>query len=173
MTAPLPGGSLARQRSTILAMHLGWISTVVALATVWIDHATADVLAQHVRAGYPHYSWAHVHSAATTYVVYLSVVGVAGLITWLSTIRAVKHNKPWTRHAATVIFLLAAGLSLTDLLVRDTSGDTGLPPELGWVGILPCLPGLTAVILLWKDHRREALAMSRGVTSSGYGYRSK
>lgn len=64
-----------------------------------------------------------------------------------------KHNTPWIRLAATVIFLVAAGVSLTDLLVRDTSGDTGLPHELGWVGILPCLPGLVAVILLWKDRR--------------------
>jgi hypothetical protein len=156
MTGHAPAGSLEHRRSTILAMHLGWISTVVALASVWIDHATANVLAQHIRAGYPHYSSAHVHSAATTYLIYLSVVGGAGLIAWLSTIRAVKHNRRWIPSAATVTFILAASLSVTDLLIRDTSGDTGLPPDLGWVGLLPCLPGLVAVILLWKDRRATA-----------------
>lgn len=36
----------------------------------------------------------------------------------------------------------------TCLLVKDSSGDTGLPPVLGWLGMLPSLPGLTAVALL-------------------------
>ena len=37
-----------------------------------------------------------------------------------------------------------------DLLIRDTSGDTGLPPLLGWAGMLPSLAGLVAVALLWS-----------------------
>ncbi len=49
------------------------------------------------------------------------------------------------------MFVLGTGVSLTDLLVKDRSGDTGLPPLLGWVGILPCLPGLAAATLLWRD----------------------
>ena len=41
-------------------------------------------------------------------------------------------------------------VALTDLLIKDTSGDTGLAPMLGWIGILPCSAGLVAVALLWK-----------------------
>jgi hypothetical protein len=48
------------------------------------------------------------------------------------------------------LLALATGIALFDLLVRDTSGDTGLPPLLGWVGLLPCLAGLLAVMRLWK-----------------------
>jgi hypothetical protein len=46
------------------------------------------------------------------------------------------------------------GIAVFDLLVKDTSGDTGLPPLLGWIGMLPCLAGLAAVTLLWigGDH---------------------
>jgi hypothetical protein len=39
---------------------------------------------------------------------------------------------------------------LFDLLVKDTSGDTGLPPLLGWTGMAPCLAGLLALALLWR-----------------------
>jgi hypothetical protein len=48
------------------------------------------------------------------------------------------------------LLALATGIALFDLLVRDTSGDTGLPPLLGCVGLLPCLAGLLAVMRLWK-----------------------
>jgi hypothetical protein len=99
---------------------------------------------------YPTYSQARIASAVTTYLVYLSVVGALGTICWLSTIWAVKAGKGWARAAATALFVLGTSIALTDLLIRDTSGDTGLPPLLGWVGMLPCLAGLFAVTLLWR-----------------------
>ena len=45
---------------------------------------------------------------------------------------------------------LGTAVALVDLLIKDTSGDTGLPPLLGWAGMLPCLAGLLAVTLLWS-----------------------
>jgi hypothetical protein len=153
MTTIAPTSSITHRRSALTAMYLGSLFTLGALAVAWIDHATADTLARHIRAGYPHYSQARVDSAAATYMIYLSVLGALGLVAWLATIRGVTHERKWIRPTATLVFLLAAGLSLTDLLIRDTSGDTGLPPLLGWIGLLPCLPGLLAVILLWKDRR--------------------
>jgi hypothetical protein len=99
--------------------------------------------------GYPTYSQARIASAVTTYLVYLSVVGALGTISWLSTIWA-KAGKRWAHAAATALFVLGTSIALTDLLIRDTSGDTGLPPLLGWVGMLPCLAGLVAVTLLWS-----------------------
>jgi hypothetical protein len=130
--------------------------TAAAIAVVWVDHATANVLAGHIRAGYPDYNKARVDSAALTYVVYLSIVGVIGLISWVSAIRAVRRSSRWVRPAATMTFILAVGLSLTNLLVRDTSGETGLPSVLGWAGLLPCLPGLVAVTFLWMDRDADA-----------------
>jgi hypothetical protein len=48
------------------------------------------------------------------------------------------------------MFALGTSIALTDLLIKDTSGDTGLPPLLGWAGLLPCVAGLLAVTLLWR-----------------------
>jgi hypothetical protein len=138
------------ERSTIGTMYAGLGLTVAALITPYVDHATANVLAGHIRAGYPTYTQARIDSAVTTYLVYLSVVGALGIICWLAAIWALKAGKQWARGAATAMFALGTGIALTDLLIKDTSGDTGLPPLLGWAGILPCLAGLLAVVLLWR-----------------------
>jgi PGF-CTERM motif len=138
------------ERSAIGAMYAGLALTVVAMIVAYVDHATANVLAGHIRAGYPAYTQARIDLAVTTYLVYLSVVGALGIICWLATIWAVKAGKRWARGAATTMFALGTTIALTDLLIKDTSGDTGLPPLLGWAGMLPCLAGLLAVALLWR-----------------------
>ena len=138
------------ERPAIGAMYAGLGLTVVAMIVPYVDHATANMLAGHIRAGYPAYTQARIDSAVTIYLVYLSVVGALGVIGWLGTIRAVKAGKRWARGAATAMFALGTGIALIDLLIKDTSGETGLPPLLGWAGMLPCLAGLLAVTLLWR-----------------------
>jgi len=117
------------ERSAIGAMYAGLGLTVAAMIVAYVDHAV------------------------TTYLVYLSVVGALGIICWLAAIWAVKAGKRWARGAATALFALGTGIALLDLLIKDTSGDTGLPPLLGWAGMLPCLAGLLAVTLLWRRSR--------------------
>jgi alkylation response protein AidB-like acyl-CoA dehydrogenase len=146
------------KRSAIAAMYAGLGLTVAAAIVPYVDHATANVLAGHIRAGYPAYTQARIASAVTTYLIYLSVVGALGAICWLWAIWAVKAGKRSARGAATAMFALGTGIAVTDLLFKDTSGDTGLPPLLGWAGMLPCLAGLLAVALLWRrsgahDHK--------------------
>ena len=141
---------MTTNRSIIATMYAGLALTVTATLVPPIDRATSNTLADHIRTGYPTYSQARIDTAATTYLVYLSIVGVLGVVAWLWTVRVVKMRKRWGRGAATAMVILGTSVALTDLLIKDTSGDTGLPPLLGWVGILPCLPGLLAVTLLWR-----------------------
>jgi ABC-type dipeptide/oligopeptide/nickel transport system permease component len=131
-------------------MYAGLALTFAATIVPHVDHATANLLGDHIRAGYPAYSDARVEAAVTTYLVYLSVVGAFGVAGWLGTIWAVKAGKRWVRECATAMFVFATSVALFDLLIKDTSGDTGLPPLLGWVGMLPCLAGLLAVAFLWR-----------------------
>lgn len=138
------------ERPAIGAMYAGLGLTVVAMIVPYVDHATANVLASHIRAGYPAYTQARIDSAVTIYLVYLSALGALGVICWLAAIRAVKAGNRWARGAATAMFALGTGIAMLDLLIKDTSGDTGLPPLLGWAGMLPCLAGLLAVTLLWR-----------------------
>ena len=57
-----------------------------------------------------------------------------------------------------ILFALGAGIAVFNLIVRDTSGDTGLPPLHGWVGMLPALVGVVAVTLLWRTPRTSSPA---------------
>jgi len=139
-----------RRKPALAAMYAGLGLTTAATIVPYADRATGNVLAGHIAAGYPAYAPARVDAAALTYLIYLSVVGVLGALCWLAAIRAEASGKRWARPAAATLFVTGSAIALFDLLVKDTSGDTGLPPLLGWAGILPCLAGLAAVILQWR-----------------------
>ena len=141
---------ITARTSVIAAMCAGLALTVIATVVPYLDRVTFGTLANHIRAGYPTYSRARIDRAVTTYLVYLTVVGVLGVAGWLWSLHALKADKRWFRGCATSLFLLGTTVALTDLLIKDTSGDTGLPPLLGWIGTAPCLPGLLVVTLLWR-----------------------
>jgi hypothetical protein len=132
------------------ALYAGLALTVVATLVPYLDRATFDTLAAHIRAGYPRYTQVRGDAGADIYLAYLSVIGALGVAGWIWTIHAVKTGWRWVRAAATTILVLATVVTLIDLFIKDTSGDTGLPHLFGWVGLLPCLPGLLAVTLMWR-----------------------
>ncbi|WP_326699299.1 hypothetical protein OG909_19550 [Streptomyces sp. NBC_01754] len=140
-----------RDRLTVGTMCVGLGLTVIAMIVPYLDRG---LLADHVRDGYPTYSQTRVDSAVSTYLILLTVVGALGVVAWLGTIWAVRAGKRWARPTATVMFLLGATIALTGLLTKDTSGDIGLAPALGWAGTAPVLVGLLAVALMWRSPRR-------------------
>jgi hypothetical protein len=146
------------EQSAVGAMYTGLGLTVVAMIVPYIDLATGNMLAGHIKAGYPTYTQGRIDTAVITYLIYLSVVGALGIICWFCAIWAVRTSKRWARSVATLVLALGVGIALFNLLVKDTSGDTGLPPLLGWVGMLPCLAGLLAVTLLWRRSRPTSQA---------------
>ena len=135
-------------RSAIAPLYVGLALTVVSLLVLYVDHATENVLAGHIRGGYPSYDQASIDAAVMTYLVYLSVVGALGILSWLFAIWATSKGRRWARWFGATMFVVGTSIALFNLLVEDTSGDTGLPPLHGWVGLLPSLAGLAAVIWL-------------------------
>jgi len=144
-------------------MYAGLGLTIAATIVLYVDHATGNVLVGHIRAGYPSYGQARIDATVITYLIYLSVLGALGVLSWLFTIWAASTRKPWTRWVATALFAAGTSIALFNLLVKDTSGDTGLPPLLGWVGMLPSLAGLLAVIFLWRKPSRRGESRSPAV----------
>jgi hypothetical protein len=142
-------------KPAIIAMFGGLMLTVITIIILYVDHATANVLADHIRTGYPSYSQSRIDSAVMIYLVYLSAIGVLGIVSWLFVIWGASKNKRLTRWVATGMFALGMSIGLFNLLVRDTSGDTGLPSLLGWVGLLPNIAGILVVILLWRTPRQN------------------
>ncbi|MEV0616611.1 hypothetical protein AB0I81_25070 [Nonomuraea sp. NPDC050404] len=143
--------STRQPRPAIAALYTGLGLTLVALLLPYVNGAA---LSGHIRAGYPSYDQARIGTAVTTWLIYLSVLGALGILGWLCAIWAAGTRKPWARRAATALLPIGAGIALFNLLIRDTSGDTGLPPLLGWTGLLPCLAGLAAVALMWTKQPR-------------------
>jgi hypothetical protein len=130
----------------IVAMGVGLVLTIIATIVPFITGALRD----HIRASYPAYTDAHVDTAVTTWLIILTIIGAFGVVGWLWSIRIVTMGTRWAIWAATAMFVLGTGVAVTNLLITDTSGDTGLAPMLGWIGMLPCLAGLVAVALLWR-----------------------
>jgi hypothetical protein len=131
-------------------MFTGLALTVAATVAPYVDRATGNTLAEHIRDGYPDYSPARVDSAVTAWLVMLTVIGALGVVGWAWGIWAVETGKGWARWATTAMFVVGATVALAGLLVKDTSGDVGLTPLLGWIDVLPCVPGLAAVTILWR-----------------------
>jgi len=140
-----------RQWPAIAALGVGLVLTIVATIVPFI---TTD-LRDHIRDSYPHYTDARVDNAVTAWLITLTILGVLGVVGWLWTMWAVKAGKraPWL---ATALVVLGTGVALTTLLIKDTSGDTGLAPVLGWLEMLPCLAGAVAVALLWSARHEPA-----------------
>lgn len=141
-------------RSAMAALHGGLALTLVALLIPYVDRATGNSLVAQIRAGYPSLEPSSIEAAARTYLIYLTVLSVLGILGWLGVIWAVSAGKSWARWVATSLFVVGTSIALFNLTVKDTSGDTGLPPLLGWAGVLPCAAGLVAVAFLWKGKRR-------------------
>ncbi len=139
-------------------MLAGMALTLLVAIVPFVDGATTHLQARHILAGYPSYSAGEVQSAAGVYLAYLAVVGVIGAAGWLVAIFATRAGKRWARWLATGLFVIGTAVALFNLAVTDTSGDTGLSPVIGGLGLLPSLAGLVAVILLWRKPARPVTA---------------
>lgn len=133
------------------ALYAGLALTLASAIAPYLDRVTGGVLAAHIRDGYPTYTQQRVDSAVTTWLVILSVVGALGIAGWIWTIWAVRVDMAWARWAATALLAFGTSLTLTVVLLKDTSGEVGLAPLLGWITVLPVLAGLGAVTMLWRS----------------------
>jgi hypothetical protein len=140
----------SQPKATLTTLYAGAVLTAVAAAAPVVDRLTGQVLAAHIRHGYPTYSDHRVDVAVTTWLVLLAAVGVVGLASWALTIWAVSTGRAWGRLVATIAFAAGTTVALSALLTKDTSGEVGLEPLLGWIGLLPCVAGLIAVVRLWR-----------------------
>ncbi|MEW9555493.1 hypothetical protein [Nonomuraea sp. NPDC050783] len=139
----------SRIRASLAMMYLGTALTVIAAVFPFVDRVTTTVLADHIAAGYPGYGPDAIDAAVATYLAILATIGVLGLLGWLGVIRAARAGGRRAFWAAAGLLASAICVAVAALTVQDTSGDVGLAPLLGWLLVLPCVPGLAAVVL-WR-----------------------
>lgn len=145
--------STSYSRSALAALYVGLVLTVISLLVLYADRAGPNTLAEHVRSGYPDYGPERIDEAVTAYLIVLSLIGACAVVGWLVAIRATWAGKQWARWLVPGLFAVGTSVALFMLLVRDTSGDPGLAPLHGWIGMLPSVAGLAAVILIWRSSR--------------------
>jgi hypothetical protein len=140
----------AREWTLFAVMGMGLTLTVAVTVYPFVN---PGLLADHIRAGYPSYHSAEIATAVTGYLVILSVLGGLGVLSWLGTIWATWARTSWTPWLATAILAIAVCVAIAGLTVKDTSGDVGLAPAVGWLQVMPCVAGLSTVVLLWGGRR--------------------
>lgn len=148
-------GTVAPDRA-LPAAYVGLALTIVAIVVPYVDHATGNLLATHIRAGYPRYTTSRINHAATMYLVYLSTLGGLGILTWLGAIRMIARHRRLAPVLTTPAFVIGTGIALFNVMITDTSGETGLPILIGLTGLVPSAAGLVVVIMLWLHRSPEA-----------------
>lgn len=137
------------QTTALPALWIGLGLTLLVGAYTLIDGATTHLIADHIRATYPSYGPAEVAAGVQAYVAMLLTVTGLGAMSWVATIWAARTGKRWTRALATAQLAVAITIAVVGLTTVDTSGKVGLAPAMGWLLLVPCLPGLAAVVKLW------------------------
>ena len=134
-------------RRAVVAMYVGLALTIAAMLALIFDLAATGGLAQHLREVYAGYVANPPDEAGVA--AYLFTLGALGVLGWLWMLWAVRRRKRWARPVATVLFLLASAVALINLTVTEYD-QTILPTQVGVAGLLPCVAGLAAVVVLWR-----------------------
>lgn len=147
-------------RGPVLAsLYTGLILTVLSVAFVFVDRASSGLLAAHLKESYPSYGPTRIEEAVTLWTTVLTIVGALSVVGWILAIWATRRGFRWAGWLMATLFAVGTALGLYLLTVRDTSGDTGLPTELGVIGLLPSAAGLAAVLLTWRSRKSVTRGM--------------
>lgn len=133
-------------RSRPTAMFLGLALTVIATVAPLVDVATIDTIWDHVRDAYPTWSDTLVGGDRTAILLWLVITGGLGVLTWLWTIYAVTARKRWASKATVTGFLAGTCVALVNLTLTGGQYEIVVPTVYGWMTLLPCIPGLAAVV---------------------------
>lgn len=130
-------------------LGLGLVFSALTAVVAFVDQASLGVLEEHVRSGYPEYTAAELDGAVDAYVGYLAIIAGIGAVAWIVTLVAARRGRRWARYFAVVAFLVGTSIAVFDLLITEPNGAAGFPALHGWLGLLPVLAGLFALIALW------------------------
>lgn len=140
-------------RSAYVAL---WIGLGLTVLTVVNAQLGSSLIGDHIRSGYPALAENEIAAGVGFYTTSLTVLGVLGALGWVVTIWSARRGSGWARWIAAALALSGTTIAAFALLVRDTSGDTGLPPLIGTIGLLPCAAGLVAVVFMFTRSATSA-----------------
>lgn len=140
------------RRGAVVALGVGLLLTVIWSIALVIDQVSLHRIADHVHSLY---APRHLNPDPNALFNILYVTGTIGIVLWLRTIWGASRQERLTRYVASIVFVLATGIALLGLLASEY-GTRILPTVWGVLGLLPCIAGLVAVILLWTPAKNES-----------------
>jgi hypothetical protein len=135
-----------------LWLYVGLALTLVATVAPLLDLATTGLLAEHVRAAYPHWSAHDVSLDRNAIAIYLAVTSALGIPLWLLTIRAVRRGRRWGLVVGVLAFAAGILIALTNLSVGGENYQVIVPYLFGTLTLLPCIAGVVGLVQAWR-HR--------------------
>lgn len=151
-TSPKKAAGTARARPAA-ERRIRWVMGAGLGLTVLVTVFTVvrtDALVRHLHAVYDgRIGPDRVAATQAGLVSYLYLLAALGVLGWLLGTWAVGRRKRWARGLCTALFVLGTCVAVLNLLAREY-GQLILPVPLGIVGLLPCVAGLVAVVLLWR-----------------------
>jgi hypothetical protein len=151
MTAAKSTERTAARRPLMIALYAGLALSVIGAVAPYVDIATADTIAVHVRDAYPDWPASEVRKDRDAIALALALLGGLGAATWAVAIAAA--GKPWARRFTTAAFAVGTIAALTVGFTGGEAYSTIVPPAYGALVTLPCLAGLAAVVLVWRRGR--------------------
>jgi hypothetical protein len=149
MYQPYPSGGQQDQprpappRSILAAVKIMYVGAVLSAVGVVLGVVTIGSLRAAIYRAHPLMGAHRVHSLEVQDVSIIVVVGVLGIALWLWMATANKAGSSRARTIATVIFALNVIAVLIDL-IRPVAMASKI------AGVVICLAGLAAVVLLWQ-----------------------
>ncbi len=138
------------ERRLMRIMYAGMALTAALMLAPIVDLLTADSIASHVRATYPHWPNRMIHEDRDAIVAWLAGVGLLGLGAWYWSIRSVRRHSRRMRIVVTSAF----SLGLIVVLINLTTGGHGykqvVPLPYGLLSLVPAAVGLVAVVRVWQ-----------------------
>lgn len=134
-------------------MYVGLALTVLAAIVPIAVEGISETLTTHVRAGRPDATATETMAQVLGLSLYLLLAGAAGVVGWLVSIRGVKREQRWARPVAAALFGLATVAGLGVLMAKDDEATVISPLLPTWVGVLglvPCIAGAVALVLMWR-----------------------
>lgn len=137
------------ERRLVRFMYVGMALTAALMLAPLVDLATADSIAGHVRATYPHWPDRLIHEDRDAIVAWLAGVGLLGLGAWYWSIRSVRRHSRRARIVVTSAFTLGAIVAVINLTTGGHGYTQVVPLPYGLLSLVPTAVGLFAVVRVW------------------------
>ncbi|GAB3564335.1 hypothetical protein [Spelaeicoccus albus] len=133
------------------ALQIGLALGVIAAAAPVFDLFVTASIESHVRSAYEGWSAGTVAMDRNAITGYLVVIGILGIVGWVGALWALRTRIAFP--VSVTLFVVGTVLALVTASSSGGAYDTIVPVQFGTLALLPSVPGLAAVVVLWRARK--------------------